>query len=68
MRPELRCECRSDRDPLGGLRYALAAVVVIAAVLDVVWWVPTYGSGSTRASVEERETRVPVKAMPRCRQ
>ncbi len=49
---------------MGVWRYSMAAIIVIAAVLDVVWWVPSHRSHDAGA----RASDAPVSAhTPRCR-
>jgi hypothetical protein len=52
----------------GGLwRYSLAAMIVVAALLDVLWWVPAHREPPAPGAVRE-PARFPVGAeMVRCR-
>jgi hypothetical protein len=45
MTPDvLRCESRRTGGT-GPWRYSLAVLIVLAAVLDVLWWVPAHQGG-----------------------
>lgn len=64
MTPDgLRCESRRTGG-LGLWRYSMAAVIVLAAMLDVVWWVPAH----ERAAQERAAHAAAIQATtPRCR-
>jgi hypothetical protein len=57
----LRCETRRVANGMGlPWRYSLAALIVLAAILDAVWWVPAHER--TRAPVPPRIWRCPAEA------
>lgn len=68
MSPErLRCEVRRPGGGgAGAWRYSFAALIVLAALLDVLWWVPAQ-QRARQARDEAREAPVQLELSP-CRQ
>jgi len=53
---------------MGLWRYSMALVIVLAAMLDVVWWVPAHDPSAARDEPAMQQTTRPVRATtPRCR-
>ena len=52
---------------MGPWRYSMALVIVLAALIDVMWWVPAAQRAQAR-DAEAREARAAIQAtIPRCR-
>ena len=60
MEPQvLRCEARLPRSGFGLWRYSLAALILGAAMLDALWWVPAHQREAREPAVRSEISRCP---------